>query len=257
MKNNHIGQCCICGKTCQLTKEHVPPHKAFNNFKSQGLTGDNFVNAIQNKKYKVKINQSGSYDYTLCAECNNHTGKWYAEDYVNFIRSIHSFCNDMPENATCLTLEANKIQMGNIIKEIFAMFASSLQYNRVTNLGIDKYLLEKDNFKIDTSKFKLYCYMNFDYMIEKTGVISAFKTDGSVITFASLKTYPLGFVLNLNPKISDKAWEQMLDLEDVIKAENNLIEKIALNIPIINNYQPAFNTKKLIEDIRNKSTNSN
>ena len=252
MPKKFVGQCCICGNVCELTKEHVPPHKAFNNFKNFGLNGDDFTKALQNKEFKTRINQNGACDYTLCAECNNNTGTWYANDYIEFVHYIHYFCKDKPEESNCLTLKASQIKFGNIIKQIFAMFASSLKYNCVKDLGIDKYLLEKDNFKIDTSKFKLYCYINFDYMIEKTGVLCAIKTDGTITTFASLKTYPLGFILNLKPENEDNAWKKMLDLEDVIKAGNNLLSEIQLNIPIINNYQPAFNTKAIIDKIRSK-----
>ena len=89
-------------------------------------------------------------------------------------------------------------------------------------------------------------------MIEKTGIITTFKTDGKINTFVSLKTYPLGFILNLKPEDVDPAWENMLDLEDVINVGNNLLSELELNIPIINNYQPAFNTKNIIDNIRKR-----
>ena len=126
MKKEIIGQCCICGKTKKLTKEHVPPHKAFNSVRSHGLSGDNLINAIQDKKYKTTINQSGSCDYTLCAECNNNTGTWYANHYVEFVHFIHHFCKDKTSDANCLTLKAKQIRFGNVMKAIFTMLASSL-----------------------------------------------------------------------------------------------------------------------------------
>ena len=44
----------------------------------------------------------------------------------------------------------------------------------------------------------------------------------------------------------------VVKLEDVVKVGNTLLNDIELNIPIINNYQPAFNTNKILDNIRNK-----
>ena len=89
------GKCHLCGKQCELTFEHVPPKKAYNNKKVHLINRDIFINHIisGNKPWdlsglRYKVSQRGLGGYTLCSQCNNNTGDWYANDYVNFVNAI-------------------------------------------------------------------------------------------------------------------------------------------------------------------------
>ena len=86
-----FGECHLCGKEGKLTFEHVPPKKANNNERARLLTGREIFNIDKNKKGKSLryINQQqGAGWYSLCAECNNNTGDWYASEYIKFANNI-------------------------------------------------------------------------------------------------------------------------------------------------------------------------
>lgn len=81
-----VGICCICGKHGPLSFEHVPPQAAFN--KATAVEYKWKDNVTQSKS-KGKSIQGGVGAYTLCEQCNNDTGSWYANEYVKWARTCH------------------------------------------------------------------------------------------------------------------------------------------------------------------------
>lgn len=243
-----MGICHLCGKYTKLTKEHVPPKSAFNKGKVLNVTGNELINAMQNKNFKGKFTQNGTSVYSLCQSCNNNAGAWYVNDYTDFCKSIVYYLIKQKAVDNKLIIKNDSIQFGYIMKQIMCMNVSFLKYETVKLFGIDKYLLEKDKFEIDTTKFKLYCYINSDYKVfNATGMIIKKELNNSYC-FASLKTFPLGFILNFNPESVMDKWKQMLDITDLLKLDNNPV-KITLGLPIINNYEPI----PMLEEIIKKS----
>ena len=126
------GNCILCEKYTELTKEHVPPRKSGNtggkNTRTGGLedfikgdfTKGDFPNGIKRKPY-------GNVCYTLCGECNSFFGGEYVKEYIkfaednkNFIRNNTSLKNGKPD----LTHSIKKINPLRVAKEIVAMFFS-------------------------------------------------------------------------------------------------------------------------------------
>jgi hypothetical protein len=90
------GFCKICGKYGKLSKEHIPPQKAFNkgNYFVETLDDHNSTpTAIWRKQKK----QGGSFSYVLCEDCNNRTGGWYGAEYIKLAE--HCFNLTPPLNA--------------------------------------------------------------------------------------------------------------------------------------------------------------
>jgi len=75
------GKCRICGQDGDLSFEHVPPHKAFND---QRLIAYSVEDHITKKQVKGRQLQRGAGAYTLCEQCNNSTGAWYANEFVKW-----------------------------------------------------------------------------------------------------------------------------------------------------------------------------
>ena len=71
------GICHLCGTFGQLSFEHVPPRRAFNELKIKSFK---FWDIYCSKKGRDQ--QKGAGDYTLCNSCNNNTGSCYAESYT-------------------------------------------------------------------------------------------------------------------------------------------------------------------------------
>jgi len=91
-RKNIKGKCRICGKIGPLTYEHVPPRKAFNSNKALVYYGRKILEQDSkgfpweiSSRLKGKQLQRGIGAYTLCERCNNNTGAWYGNAFVDFI----------------------------------------------------------------------------------------------------------------------------------------------------------------------------
>ena len=78
-----IGNCQICGKKTTLSFEHVPPQAAFN--KTTVIAYD-LESKLIRREDKGIPQQGGFGRHTLCDNCNNNTGAWYADEYVKWAR---------------------------------------------------------------------------------------------------------------------------------------------------------------------------
>lgn len=89
-----IGVCKICGSYGQLSFEHVPPEAAFNNgryyYTAQmerilKLGDTDFdILSFSNKQHAQK-KQGGIGFNSLCIKCNNTTGLWYGNWFVEWV----------------------------------------------------------------------------------------------------------------------------------------------------------------------------
>lgn len=78
---DEYGTCSICGKRARLTYEHIPPRSAFNSSKQLMYDTRSFL--LKGEK-RFETQQRGAGLYSLCASCNNLTGKWYGAAYADF-----------------------------------------------------------------------------------------------------------------------------------------------------------------------------
>lgn len=78
------GICRICGKKGDLSFEHVPPQSAFNKTTVIEYTLESWTTK---QKVKGKQQQGGIGEHTLCEQCNNDTGSWYADEYVKWAKT--------------------------------------------------------------------------------------------------------------------------------------------------------------------------
>ena len=96
-RKKRFGRCRICNTFKQLTKEHVPPKKAFNNQAYLKHYADETEKAGRINWEFSEENTNGIYVFTLCEKCNNQTGHRYGSDYVNFVEAF--IADAIPENA--------------------------------------------------------------------------------------------------------------------------------------------------------------
>lgn len=82
-RKKRFGKCRICGKEDELSFEHVPPKSAFNKATLVEYTLESWTTK---RKVKGRQRQGGTGEYTLCKQCNNDTGSWYADEYVKWAK---------------------------------------------------------------------------------------------------------------------------------------------------------------------------
>jgi hypothetical protein len=82
------GHCWLCNKYGKLTKEHIPPEKAFNDFPllyQKVAERSRQVGVVQ---WEGEKTQRGLYFRSLCERCNNRYGRLYGGAYVDLVRQV-------------------------------------------------------------------------------------------------------------------------------------------------------------------------
>lgn len=82
-----LGICTICGTRAQLTDEHLPPRKAFNDAPLMRWGGDLSASLASGSIVRtLESIDSPRVLKNLCKSCNNRTGSWYGTDYRDYAR---------------------------------------------------------------------------------------------------------------------------------------------------------------------------
>jgi hypothetical protein len=198
-----IGHCRICGAFGPLSFEHVPPKAAFNN---RGVLlstlDDYFENGTDRDPAKVRKRKSpkGMGHETLCAKCNNDTGAWYGNAYVDWAYQGMHIRHAAPVAGSSLALPFH-VFPGRVAKQILCMFASVLGPEVFkNNPDLIRYVLNRDARGIP-SKYRLYCYVvSRDSMASRfSGFTAAMQgglgSGGTVIVSSEISFAPFGYVL--------------------------------------------------------------
>jgi len=114
--------CSICNIYTELTNEHIPPRAAFNKVPALIAKIDK-ANSIRQVKWKPYRSKKGSSNYTLCYKCNNKTGRWYGDSYVDFVKQCAPYAQWKYGRRT-VTLSLNIFPF-RVIKEALTIFCSS------------------------------------------------------------------------------------------------------------------------------------
>lgn len=203
------GYCHICQKYGDLTFEHIPPQKAFNDRRAKSIEGDEALKLITEKdrmpwdttglKYKPK--QRGMGIYSLCESCNNLTGKYYGNEYIKFAQTVGKliFDNDISDKKM-IGIKLEGVYVSRVAKQVLSMFCSTYPGFTKTYPFVGELILNKDAVIEDYSNFRITMFILKEFRIGYTGITSLLYTDGKIKTVAEIDAYPFGFVLELDPK---------------------------------------------------------
>jgi len=79
------GRCAICGEVKDLTFEHIPPRRAYNDRTVSVLRGDKALNRRLDEVVQGQLQQRGSGAWITCADCNAKSGRWYVREYAQWV----------------------------------------------------------------------------------------------------------------------------------------------------------------------------
>lgn len=205
----HPGKCKICGRTKELTAEHIPPKHAFNSSNVVVLPFDEVIKIItgsngrmpwETKGLKGTTQQGGHKKYCLCRECNNNTGSWYMRSYTELAHTMHAM------------IKQEGLSVGNlysfVIKGFYPLRVYKAMLTMICDLNNDcfgddelrKFLMNKESQNIDTSKYSLYMYLVSTQMPRISGLsaIANFTDPSNPILVSEMSSYPIGFALYLD-----------------------------------------------------------
>ena len=202
----NYGHCAICGKYGKLTFEHIPPKKAWNSTKANVYSLGEQLKRSEGKPSKHEIQQQGMGRYSLCKDCNNNTGSWYAQAYIDFVH-IFTYCllnSESLEHGDALKFTTPKVQPLAFVKQIISFFCSAMPYEKVKELGFDALLLDRESSNVGKDKFDLRMFISsISTPPYSSGVAACVYVDkktheNSVINVAEMSFYPFGFILNFD-----------------------------------------------------------
>jgi hypothetical protein len=207
MPSEKIGECRVCGTHGELSFEHVPPRKAFNDQAVLIATIERLRAGDHPDNYDkgARQQQKGSGANTLCPRCNSTTGSWYGRAYVNFARQgleyLHAF-----RSASQLYLPF-RIQPLRIAKQIICMFMSINGPNfESIQTELVRFVLNK-HVRHLPSHTRLFAFYSAGDRSRSSGVsamIQGFNTESQTgFVFSEVTFPPLGFVLTLNSSPPD------------------------------------------------------
>lgn len=213
----HYGKCALCGIEGELTYEHIPPRAANNYHPVKTVVFTPGINPYQETIEQLPwdmdgmkyINQQKGYGlYTLCAQCNNNIGSWYASEYVLFSKIASEFVQESAFIPVGI-VDVWGIHPLRIIKHVLSMFCS-LNDNIHTKFDgyeermqeLREFILDKHAKNLNKSHFRVEMYFTYSEL-KKTIGFSRKHAETAIgqesIVLSEITKSPLGFVLYLDP----------------------------------------------------------
>lgn len=205
----HPGKCRLCGEFKELTPEHIPPKKAFNNNNITVLPFDKVCKTLTGADgrmpwdingLKGKVQQGGHKQYCLCKECNNNTGNWYMRAYTDFAKTIDAMIhieNLSPGNSYSFTIK--EMYPLRIFKAMMTMICD-LNNDCFGDAELRDFLMVKENREIDTSKYSLYMHFVTPQSVRMSGISAMLHLDDpkNPVVVSEMSAYPVGFAMYLD-----------------------------------------------------------
>ncbi|MGJ8744433.1 hypothetical protein [Polaribacter sp.] len=230
------GICRLCGNNAKLTFEHIPPKGAFNSSPVYFQDAENLSDKSNYKYGGKKRSNKGAGGYHLCKSCNNNTGSWYANNYIDFVK-LGAYVMTHRVYANNFICAEYTIKPLNVIKQILTMFIALESSGYLIKIaGLREFILNKHNQALPTN-IKIFMYMTSS--IKLRNALSWSNVDGVFRTFGEISYIPFGFHISIDsPPIN----RPFCDITSFSKQKFNeeLIVKLPLRHLIPNKQFPGI-----------------
>lgn len=189
--------CWLCNKYGTLTKEHIPPESAFNDFPMLMLKVDERSSEMQWVPHQRF--DHGMYVRSVCARCNNRCGSKYGGSYVDLVRRIAERIGDIQEFHTVSILGVKRPLP--ILKQILFQFVSANGPGFVrANDWVAPFIRNPMNQLIPPD-IGVYIFASNCRGAKRTGISSHIdlNVSGRINVVAEFSFWPLGTVLSFGP----------------------------------------------------------
>ena len=200
------GKCKICGKQGALTFEHVPPQAAFNSMKYEQIPPEESIRLLSEEDrfpwdtrgLKKEYKQGGTGGFYLCQPCNNNTGAWYMQEYVEFVKGVHEAITGSDYlNDQIVKLKANGFRPLQIIKAIMTMFCD-INYECFRDSELKEFILNQKSNKLNRNKYRVFIYLWAGGYPRRNGLTVMGYDSGEILKVSEISGYPLGMLLYLD-----------------------------------------------------------
>lgn len=223
------GNCALCGKFKILSFEHVPPQSAFNNVPVLIQTHEHLVEKTSYLFGKSMKNNKGSGDYTLCIDCNNNTGDWYARDFGDFAHQGMSVIKSRDTIQRTITGQY-EIKPLNIIKQILTMFMSIDKTGHLRSQSdLIDFILKKESIGLP-SRYKVFLYSTLSIKRRLIGYCIASTEEQGIQKWSEINFPPFGYFLAEDSFAANK---HMLDISTFSTFSYNQKVLIRMSTPYL------------------------
>jgi hypothetical protein len=230
-KKKHVGICHICGTYGELSFEHVPPRAAFNDHPVLVPQIKDLIEKLDCDfgNIKGKTHQLGAGGYTLCAKCNNITGGWYGNSFVDWVYQASRILY-YAKRAPSLYYPFRIFPL-SVIKQIACMFFSTNGPKfREAHPDLVKFVLNKED-KYIKPEIRIYTYYNLGGNSRQSGVAGLFKLDkGRYHIFSEIAFFPLGYVMTIESEVPD---DPPTNISFFANYSYNDLKEISLRLPVL------------------------
>lgn len=249
-----FGKCHLCGKVGELSFEHVPPRKAFNEKPVVKAKFDEVLGLGPDAQIKGPVQQRGMGDYTLCLKCNNDTGSWYGRSFVDWCYQGLEIL--LKTNAKPTLIYLNYLFPLRILKQIITMFFSVNGPGfGDANPALVKFVLNRDEYNL-SPKYRFFVYYNTSGRFRYAGVSAMVNVyTGKLWTLSEINFPPYGYVLTFDSGPPDS---RLFEITHFSKYRYNDHAVKALRLPVLPTHMwfPGdYRTKEEIEKQAKESEN--
>jgi hypothetical protein len=255
MAKKVFGYCKLCGDYKKLSKEHVPPSKAFNSGEYKLET----INRYKTKdilEWQQTKKHGGHYSYVFCEQCNNLTGSWYVKEYIKLAKICAPYAH--PDNAgRIISIQTSGFYPLRVFKQAISIICATSETDANSNwsfigsptfsgprpiksdadisLAVE-YLQQLKKFVLDKSAHvlpvpvRLYTYLVCNFKGRTTGIVKSWNfSTGQVSLFAEFSWSPLGWALVFEGEVEP----DLFDVTGWSKYEYDEGLPLTLRLPVV------------------------
>jgi hypothetical protein len=239
-KPRAIGICHICGNSDELSFEHSPPKKAFNDSPLFYAEIESLINGeVENPRGKIQ--QRGAGAYTLCERCNNLSGKWYGGAFVEMAKQGMIYLQSARASGRVYLSFA--IYPLRVIKQVVCMLmsANAPSFQRVQP-ELARFVLNRDAKHIP-DHIRIYTCFTASDRSRSSGVSAIFSQSQSgsfnAYTISEVTFPPFGFVATFECKIHDDRLVDITHFADNFDYDDRHAAWLLLPVLPIFTYRPG------------------
>ena len=224
-----IGKCHLCGNYGELSFEHIPPRKAFNEKPVIRVSLEQVIGLGPDMQLKGPLQQRGAGDYTLCGKCNSDTGSWYGNAFIDWC--YQGFDILMKSNGKPTLIYLFHLFPQRILKQIIAMFASVCSEDfGDCNPELVRFVLNRER-KYLSPKYRFFVYYNIVGKFRSAGISASVNINTQKITTLSEVNYPpYGYVFTID---SDPPDQRLIEITHFSHYGYNEYAFRALRFPVL------------------------
>lgn len=208
MSKRPEGTCHLCGNEVSLTFEHIPPESAFNNNRVEIFGLQHWLQrAAEEQMHHGKYQQRGAGGHTLCASCNNNTGRWYVHELAIWASLIVQQMGSLPSSEdldrmahpTSISLKLERVHPLRFLKQFIVMlFSVNAPDFRTQHPELVEFVLNREKTGL-SPRYQFYLSLFLGPMARSVGLAGKLDLrDGEFVSLTEISYKPFSYLMTID-----------------------------------------------------------